>query len=59
MNGCMTCKLRITNECEFGEAVNTIRGFSDDDNNKGFNAVLNILEESIEQYIDCEYYESR
>ena len=59
MKDCMTCKLRTSNECEFGEAVNTIRGFEDDDNNKGFNAVLNILEESIEQYIDCEYYETR
>ena len=59
MKDCMTCKLRITNECEFGEAINTVRKFSDGDNNKGFNTVINILEESIEQYIDCGYYETR
>ena len=56
MKNCLTCKLRIANDCDFGEAVDGIRDYIDTD--VGFDTVINSLEENIKQYINCDYYES-
>jgi hypothetical protein len=53
MKNCLSCK--INDECEFGKAVNTFMEYSEGED--GVGTVVRLTLESIEQYINCSYYE--
>jgi hypothetical protein len=54
MKNCLSCK--ISDECDFGKAVNTLNEYKESED--GFNIVVKLLTENIKQYIKCNYYES-
>lgn len=53
MKNCLSCK--ISDECEFGKAVNTFDEYKDTED--GIGVVVKLMFENIEQYIDCSCYE--
>jgi len=55
MNNCLTCK--FSNDCDFGEGVEKLKEYRGDDN--GLGTVVELLIDNINQYIDCESYESK
>lgn len=55
INNCLTCKL--SNDCDFGEGVEKLKEYRGDDN--GLGTVVELLIDNINQYIDCESYESK
>jgi len=53
MKNCLSCK--ISDECEFGKAVNTFQEYTEGED--GVGTVVHITLESIQQYVNCSYYE--
>lgn len=56
MRICNTCK--YIEECEFGKNYTEIKGYHNQwkDDNDGLNKIIDILDKSIEEYMDCSYW---
>lgn len=57
MKNCLNCKLKEVSDCDFGEAVNGLLEYRRSED--GLGTVVELLIENIEQYIDCDCYQSK